>query len=61
MDLQRAGVAGSPEVHFVPTSSRSAGLNGGYLQLDQARCIWLYLLSQRLNVQPCKAVFARML
>ncbi len=28
MHSQRAGVAGSPEVHDVPTSSLSAGLNG---------------------------------
>lgn len=28
MHLQRFGVAGSPEVHIVPTSSLSALLNG---------------------------------
>lgn len=44
MYLQRSGVAGSPEVHIVLTSSLSAELNGFLLGL--ARCIYMYLLSK---------------
>ncbi|WP_156418746.1 hypothetical protein [Lentibacillus amyloliquefaciens] len=37
MHLQRAGVAGSPEMHIVPTSSLSALLNGILIRLGQVQ------------------------